>query len=323
MADSTLISTSAEDRALDALVSVIQSTASPAAAEAQTLLLRRLALEGDVIPSRIPAPLNITEVGGYFNLLETLNQRQAMVDVIASALGLASSSARGLTRGDAPLTFSAVANDQAAGAAIGTAPATVLVRADLVASLNAVLTQVHTFGAVLPLYTAPLPPSLSSASDALEAIGRSLRLLPTAALTDPATDSLLLMREAQAGATSFSVFARPDSANPLTATLPEINAEAIQIDGSGAVAVVDAGTIRLVDVTAIAAPHGWICTPVPQPTSRNDLAWTRLVNVAGLLPGITRLRDELRLLHAADQIANSPFSTQLDWLWNGAAFAPA
>ena len=46
----------AQDRALDALVSVIQLAASPAAQEAQPLLLRRLALSGDVIPSRVPAP---------------------------------------------------------------------------------------------------------------------------------------------------------------------------------------------------------------------------------------------------------------------------
>ena len=31
--------------------------------QAQAFLLRRLALEGDVVPSRLPAPLNVSEMG--------------------------------------------------------------------------------------------------------------------------------------------------------------------------------------------------------------------------------------------------------------------
>jgi hypothetical protein len=322
MAETTLPAESAEDRALDALVAVVQTAASPAALEAQTLLLRRLALEGDVIPSRVPPPLNVTEVGGYFNLLETLNQRQSMVDVIASALGIASSSARGLSVGGAPLTFTAVANDKPAGTAVATAPSTVLVRADLVASLNAVLDDVHGFGAVLPLYTSPVPPSLSTAADALDAIGRTLRLLPTAALDDATTDSLALVREAGGAVTTFAVAARPDPANPATAALTAKHWEAVQIDSAGAVSVVDLGTIELVELPPLMATHGWVSAPVAQPAGRSDLAWARLTNVAGLLPGVTRLRDELSLLYAADQIADSAFGGQVDWVWNGTAFAP-
>lgn len=53
--------------------------------------------ETQVKPSRIPAPLNITEVGGYFNLIEQVettdpalqNQKARMqLALIASALGL-------------------------------------------------------------------------------------------------------------------------------------------------------------------------------------------------------------------------------------------
>jgi len=321
MADTTLPE-SAEDRALDALVAVVQTAASPAALEAQTLLLRRLALEGDVIPSRVPPPLNITEVGGYFNLLETLNQRQSMVDVIASALGIASSSARGLNVGGAPLTFSAVTNDRPAGPAVGTAPASVLVRADLVPSLQSALDAVHAFGAVMPLYTSPVPPSLGTATDALDAVGRAVRLLPTAALDDATTDSLLLVRETGGSTTTFTVAARPDPADPDTATLPDVHYEAVEIDSTGAVSVVDLGTERLVDLSTLLGAHGWVSDAVPQPVGRSDLAWARLVNVAGLLPGVTKLRDELSLLYAGDQIADSPFGAQADWTWNGTTFAP-
>ena len=36
------------------------------------MILRRIAQESDIRPSRIPAPRNITEIGGYFNLLMKL-----------------------------------------------------------------------------------------------------------------------------------------------------------------------------------------------------------------------------------------------------------
>jgi hypothetical protein len=120
------------------------------------------------------------------------------------------------------------------------------------------------------------------------------------------------------------VFARPDPDNPLTATLPELeDAEAVQIDSDGSVSVVAIDEpVQMVDVAKVLAVRGWISAPVAKPTGRSDLAWTRLINAAGLLPGITRLRDELRLLYAADQITNSPFGAQVDWVWNGTAFVP-
>ena len=63
----------------------------------QEQILKRIAEETDVKPSRIPAPLNITEVGGYFNLIdqveantEELKAQKARMQLalIASALGL-------------------------------------------------------------------------------------------------------------------------------------------------------------------------------------------------------------------------------------------
>ena len=35
-------------------------------------ILKRIAAESDIKPSRIPAPLNITEIGGYFNLMKKM-----------------------------------------------------------------------------------------------------------------------------------------------------------------------------------------------------------------------------------------------------------
>ncbi len=52
------------------------------------LVMLRTALEGDVKASRIPAPKNITEVGGYYNLLAKQNDKAAQKQLVASALGL-------------------------------------------------------------------------------------------------------------------------------------------------------------------------------------------------------------------------------------------
>lgn len=61
--------------------------------EVKTLKLRalqRIVEETDVRPTRIPAPLNITELGGYYNLLAKLEKEkiEMRIKLIASALGL-------------------------------------------------------------------------------------------------------------------------------------------------------------------------------------------------------------------------------------------
>jgi len=37
-------------------------------------ILERIANESDIRPSRIPAPRNITEIGGYFNLMQEMKK---------------------------------------------------------------------------------------------------------------------------------------------------------------------------------------------------------------------------------------------------------
>lgn len=86
---------------LDALQSILsmllQSESSGKTQSHQEQIMKRIAEEAQVKPSRIPAPLNITEVGGYLNLIEQVettdpalqNQKARMqLALIASALGL-------------------------------------------------------------------------------------------------------------------------------------------------------------------------------------------------------------------------------------------
>lgn len=51
-------------------------------------ILRRIAAESDIKPARIPAPMNITEIGGYFNLMMKLKQEEMLKQTLSSILGL-------------------------------------------------------------------------------------------------------------------------------------------------------------------------------------------------------------------------------------------
>ncbi|WP_218815661.1 hypothetical protein [Porphyromonas gingivalis] len=52
------------------------------------MILRRIATESDIRPSRIPAPMNITQVGGYVNLLMQLNEQEMLRRTLSAILGL-------------------------------------------------------------------------------------------------------------------------------------------------------------------------------------------------------------------------------------------
>lgn len=80
-----------------ALSKILENEASEETREIKNTILRRIAEESEVKSSRIPAPLNITEVGGYINLLEQIDaptpelramKARMQMSIIASALGL-------------------------------------------------------------------------------------------------------------------------------------------------------------------------------------------------------------------------------------------
>ncbi|MBQ9556676.1 MAG: hypothetical protein IJV05_10665 [Muribaculaceae bacterium] len=58
----------------DILTSILDKEMSPDMMKVKLKILNRIADEADVKPSRINAPMNITEVGGYINLLRKLNK---------------------------------------------------------------------------------------------------------------------------------------------------------------------------------------------------------------------------------------------------------
>src|SRR5437868_15500738 len=110
---------------VQSLLDILNAAASLDAQQAQQMLLRRLALEGDVIPSRIPAPLNISQIGGYLNLLDSVNQPELRAQMLASLLGVAGPNPPiGWFPTAPPLSFVTITNDRPPGPAAASIPLT-------------------------------------------------------------------------------------------------------------------------------------------------------------------------------------------------------
>ena len=60
------------DEIMSALADLLKSETSPETKQYKDLILKRIAEETEVKPTRIPSPMNITELGGYYNLLEQI-----------------------------------------------------------------------------------------------------------------------------------------------------------------------------------------------------------------------------------------------------------
>ena len=70
------------------LIKLLENETTPESVAIKNLILKRIALESDVKPARIPAPMNITQIGGYFNLMEQLNLPKLQERTLTSILGL-------------------------------------------------------------------------------------------------------------------------------------------------------------------------------------------------------------------------------------------
>lgn len=192
--------TQQDENFIKALIELLRQATSPAAQEARNLMLRRIAEEGDVIPSRLPAPRTITEIGGYINLLETLGQPALRDRTLASALGVAPPITQESAPSDGPiLFFGQRPNDRPECLQQPSLPISFTMRNDFLEAFDIALQAVHVAGCSLPLlapvrrlpdFRDPAP----SAAEMLELLGRTLELAPTAALLDPTQDPLLVLK---------------------------------------------------------------------------------------------------------------------------------
>ncbi len=185
---------SLEEQALTALLDVIRAGSTPEAVQAQALMLRRLALQGDVVGSRVPAPRNISEIGGYINLLTDLGEPDVRTQMLASLLGVSGPNVplSGFS-GQPALSWVVMPNDRPQGTAQPSIPLSISVRSDFAPALQAALKTLHDQGCTLPLLSQAraLPMAVPGApplDDPLPYIGRALDVVPTAALVDPDVD---------------------------------------------------------------------------------------------------------------------------------------
>jgi hypothetical protein len=312
---------SLEEQAVQALIQVLKTSSSPEAAQAQAIMLRRLALEGDVVGSRIPTARNITEVAGYFNLLTTLGQPEMRAQMLAGALGVAGPNPPlGWLPTQPKIGFVSIPNDRPSGPWQGTIPVSFQVSSSFAPALQLALQGLHDRGCALPI-VAPvraLPPTPAAVpADLLPLLGRAFDVVPGTALRDPDTDLLAIAR---LGAGPWQLVARAISAGPIGVNPAPWEAQACTAAGCS-VSPSPAGR-RYVPVAPVLATAGFTpAVPGHQPTSVADMVWARFINVSGLVPGVTTLGDELTLLYSQSDIAASGLIGRTGDRWNGAVFA--
>ncbi len=307
------------------LLNILQTATSPDALEAQNIILRRMALEGDIVGSRIPPPRNITEIGGYINLLGTLNQTDMRSQALAGILSVAGpSQPPGWISNTQMLSFVSVPNDRPAGPAQPTIPLTFLVRSDFSDAIGKALKYFHERGCTLPIASRSvmtLPVSLPGATapaDILPYLGRTLDLVTGAALRDPQNDPLALIRK-QGSADPFQIAANVLSAGAVAVAPADY--DALQCDAT-ACAPVAVKHKSFVPVAPVLANIGFYpASPLHQPTSLTSTSWAHFTNITGLVGGVTQLGDELSLLYNWNTIINGVFASMLSWVWNGTQFA--
>jgi hypothetical protein len=303
---------------------LIANATSGDALEAQNIILRRIALQGDVVPSRVAPPDTISKVGCYLNYLTTLKQTDMLNQVLAGILGVAGPNPPlGWISSVTPLSFIPLANDRPAGPAQPSLPVTISVRSDFADPLRAALKTLHDQGCLLPLLSTPanLPMAGANATapaDPLPYIGRVLWLANGTALAAPASDVLLLAR-AQGSSDPYQI-----AVNALgtgTVAVTPANYEALSCTATACTPVAMTGA-KLVYVAPVLANAGFYpAMPLPQPATVADKGWARFTNITGLVAGTTKLGDELALLYSWNTIGDSVFAGLLGWIWNGTAFA--
>ena len=334
MADESTASASI-DQALagmvDSLVELMRSGVRPDVLEAQRLLLQRLANQGDVFPARVPAPLNITEVGGYLNLLEAAGQFDMRASAVASALGVAGPPpGSAALAGAVPVGFVEVANDRPVGPAQASIPPLLSVRADFHAPLQTALASLHLSGCALPLRApratlpANQPGAAASTIDldlALAALGRSLEVFPGTVLVDPSADALAIARPESPATAPIRLVARELDGGTL---VPEASWVALRASAS-AVASDAPAPARYLEVAPLMQAAGWIHPmPLAAPATLAERGTlVRFVNLTGLVAGETTLGDELELLYPPAAIARSAFAALTGRVWDGSSFAAA
>lgn len=302
-----------------ALLDIIKQESSPEAVKVRNLMLRRIAMAGDITPSRIQSPQNITQIGGYINLLESIKQDSLRNRMLASVLGVAAPGEEHILRDDLPeLFFVRRPSDRPECEQVETLPLAFYMRSDFLEAFEGVLASLHAMGAALPVFltTAPPLPPLSSPLPTQEGIltllGRTLELVPTAAFINPEKDPIVVAKQEE----TVIVYVRSDSVKEGSAVKAYVR------EGEGyAVKEISA---KLIPITPLMQAAGWYMekgTPEQQGKPYDPASALRWRNITGLVSGRTTFANELYLLYTRAQIVGSCLREMLDAKWDGVKFA--
>ncbi|MBD3162150.1 MAG: hypothetical protein GF346_07540 [Candidatus Eisenbacteria bacterium] len=312
---------------LGALFEILRTTNSPAIQRARELIAHRIAVSGEVAPSRVPPPLNITEVGGYYNLLGSLDEPILQARLVTAALGIAGPDATLPPPGAGPFLFFATREGtRPAGPMQATFPLSFTIRSDFAEAFDRCLETLSGLGGAVPVLSPPrglptpdvAPPEDGAAQLAL--VGRILTLAPTAALNDPTTDPLSVSRLVSGG--GFQVVARQiDPAAPDAGSVGDEDWSSWRCDANTCSEV--ATTDARVPLEPLLNQAGWHrLAPLTNPNSLTTPGnWAEWGNVTGLVPGRTTFGDELRAVFPLSAILNSSVLAMQDKVWDGQAFA--
>jgi hypothetical protein len=291
-----------EDEYTKALLDIIKQESSPEVVKAKALILRRIATENSVAPSRIPEPLNITQIGGYINLLETLGHKELQYGTLASILGQPLRTSEAQLYDREPISFfSEFISDRPDCSGVAGLPLMFALRSDFTTPFARLLRTLHEQEASLPVL-APRPalPAIgyTPVGDvALELIGRFIEICPASAFTDPETDPIVV--------TAKGLYARGGKT--------EITVTAFK-NTDGVIENVEV-TADLIELEPLLALAGWY--PVGSESPYDAL---KLINISGLVVGRTTYGDELSRLYTGAQVTASGVREALSWIWNGKEF---
>jgi len=303
------------------ILSLLNRPDDPALLEAQALLARRIASSAAIAPVRVPAPQNITEMGGYLNLLERAGEETTRLQAVSAALGLAGPLDAPHQPGGPDIGFTRLDGLRVTEAAQAVAPAQIEVRMDFAGPLKTAVDGLAARGFELPLLNprVPLPAFDAAVPDAaamMALLGRSLRIAPSVALSDPAVDSVLVVN----GASGIEVHLR--QVIPTTTQAGDVAQATLDVFTCDGSSCTSADTDLLAEPLAPAlAVAGWFPGPRSVPTTLSEPGdWTLFFNATGLIIGESTFGDELARLHPGHLIAASSARHALPAVWDGIAF---
>ena len=177
----------------------------------------------------------------------------------------------------------------------------------------------------MPILSAP--PSLPGTgagvqppADLLPFLGRTLELMPTAALVDPDADALAVA--CVDGTATLLVAARQiDATAPQAGSVVAKKWVAWKCDANACAE--STANRKYLELAPILDAAGWYQAPITAPAKLASPGnWVRWTNITGLVAGVSKFGDELGLRFTRAEIAASSLRDALAWVWDGTAFKP-